>query len=111
MIETDEGDAETNSIITYTLQGDTVVDGVNLLKITAMGTGEVVANAVTEGMDVTQVFAGDVEGTVLWDPARSLYVSGYFEREMDGTVEVPAAGMPPMPLTLSGKAHVKLQGG
>ena len=110
-IETDDGDSETTTIMTYTLQGDTVVDGKTLLKIAAVGSGEVVAMGVSEGMEVTQTFSGDVVGTILWDPARSLYVSGYFERDMDGTVEVPAAGMPPMPLTVSGKSHVKLQGG
>ena len=110
-IETDEGDAETTSIVTYTLQGDTVVEGKTLLKITALGNAEVVATGVSEGMEVTQVFSGDLTGTILWDAARSLYVSGFFERDMDGTVEVPAAGIPPMPMTVSGKSHVKLQGG
>ena len=110
LIETDEGTSDTNTIMTYTLQGDTVVDGRSLLHISVMGTADVVSSAVTEGMEVTQIFSGDVAGTILWDAARSLYVSGYFERDMDGTVEVPAAGMPPMPLTVTGKSHVKLQG-
>ena len=111
--EAEVGPGETNSttIMTYTLQGDTVVDGLTLLKINMTGNADVTAFGVTEGMEVTQIFSGDVSGYALWDPARSVYVGGYSEADMSGTVEVPAAGMPPMPLTLSGKGHVKLQGG
>lgn len=109
-IETETGEVESSSVMTYTLQGDTVVDGVSLLHITVEGSGDVVGSGVTEGMEVTQIFSGDVTGTILWDPARSLYVSGKFERDMDGTVEVPAAGMPPMPMKVTGTSHVTIQG-
>jgi hypothetical protein len=109
-IQLDEGDTESTSIMTYTLVGDTLVDGKTLLHIAMTGKGEVTGSGVTEGMEVLQVFSGDMEGTILWDPARSLFVSGTFERDMDGTVEVPGAGMPPMPMTVTGKSHVKLQG-
>jgi hypothetical protein len=109
-VQTDQGDAETSSVMTYTLQGDTVVDGRTLLHITVSGRADITGSGVQEGMEVIQVFSGDIEGTVLWDVARALYVSGYFERDMSGTVEVPAAGMPPMPMTMTGKSHVKLQG-
>ena len=109
-LEVDEGDTESTSIMTYTLQGDTVVNGRSLLHITMVGKGDVIGSGVTEGMEVLQVFSGDIEGTILWDPALSLYVAGFFERDMSGTVEGPAAGMPPMPMTVTGKSHVRLQG-
>lgn len=109
--EVGQGETMSTMVMTYTLQGDTVVDGMNLLKIGMVGTADVTAFAVTQGMDVTQVFSGDVSGTALWDPARSIYVGGYTESEMTGSVEVPAAGMPPMPLNVSARSHVKLQGG
>jgi hypothetical protein len=109
-LELEEGETTSTTIATYTLQGDTVVDGVNLLSITMDGNAEAVTFAVTEGMDVTQIFSGDVSGAILWDPARAVFVSGIYEQDMSGTVEVPAAGMPPMPLTVRGTSHVKLQG-
>jgi len=109
-VEVDQGMTESTSIVTYTLKGDTVLDGRSLLLITVAGRADVVGSGVTEGMEVIQVFSGDVEGTVLWDPGRSVYVAGSFERDMDGTVEVPAAGMPPMPMTVRGRSHVRLQG-
>ncbi|MGD8362928.1 MAG: hypothetical protein PVJ04_15990 [Gemmatimonadota bacterium] len=110
-LELPQGDSESTSIMTYTLQGDTVVGGRTLLHITMTGTGDVSGTAVQEGMEVIQTVSGDIEGTIFWDPARSLYVSGDFRRDMDGTVEVPAAGMPPMPMTLSGRSHVQLKEG
>ena len=48
---------------------------------------------------------------VLWDPARGLMVASESSADMDGTVEVPAAGMPPMPMAVSGSGTVRLQGG
>ena len=108
-VQTDQGDTESTSVMTYTLQGDTVVDGRTLLHITMTGSADVRGSGVQEGMEVIQTISGGIEGTILWDAARSLYVSGYFERDMDGSVEVPAAGMPPMPMTLTGRSHVKLQ--
>lgn len=108
-VETDEASTESTSVRTYTVQGDTMVDGRTLLHITMSGRADVVGTGSNQGMEVTQIFAGDVEGTILWDPARALYVYGAFEQDMDGTVEVPAAGIPPMPMTVRGKSHVRLR--
>jgi len=108
--EVGPGETTSTTIMTYTLRGDTVVDGQTVLKIDMDGVADVVAFAVTEGMEVTQVFSGDVTGYALWDPARAVYLGGFSEADMAGTVEVPAAGMPPMPLTVSARSHVRLQG-
>ncbi len=108
---TADGDVSSSSVMTYTMAGDTVVDGTTLLHITYEGEGEVVGSGFTEGMEVIQVFSGDVVGMFLWDPARGLMVAGKSSQDMDGTVEVPAAGMPPMPMTVSGSGTVRLQGG
>jgi hypothetical protein len=109
--EVGQGDVISTTVATYTLVGDTLVEGINLLAISMDGTAEGTVFGVTEGMEVTQVFSGDVTGTVLWDPARSVYVRGSFEQDLSGTVEVPAAGMPPMPLRVRATSHVTLQGG
>jgi len=108
-VETDEASTESTSVRTYTLQGDTVVDGRTLLHISMSGRADVVGTGVTQGMEVTQIFSGGVDGTILWDPARSVYVYGMFEQDMDGTVEVPGAGMPPMPMSVRGTSYVRLQ--
>ena len=108
--EVGQGETTSTTVMTYTLVGDTVLDGLSLLNISLTGAAEVVAFGVTEGMEVTQTFSGDVTGHVFWDPARSIFFGGTFEQDMSGTVEVPAAGMPPMPLRVRGSSHVKLQG-
>jgi hypothetical protein len=108
---TGEGDLSSNSVLTYTMVGDTVVDGMTLLLVTYEGTADVVGSGASEGMEVVQAFSGDVRGMFLWDPARRLMVSGESSQDMDGTVEVPSAGIPPMPLTVSGSGTVRLQGG
>jgi hypothetical protein len=110
-LETSQGDVSSNAILTYTLVGDTVVDGASLLYITYEGQADVVGAGMTEGMEVIQAFAGDVTGMFLWDPARGIMLGGESSQDMDGTVEVPAAGMPPMPMTISGSGTVWLQGG
>jgi hypothetical protein len=109
-IETAQGETTSTAIMTYTVVGDTVVGGVNLVNISTRGTAEAMTFGVTEGMEVTQIFSGDVTGVVLWDAARSVYFGGTLEQDMSGTVEVPAAGMPPMPLRVRGTSHIRLQG-
>jgi hypothetical protein len=106
-----QGRTSTSSVLTYTLVGDTVVDGKTLLHITYEGDSDVEGSGATEGMEVMQVFSGPITGMFLWDPARGLMVSGESSVDMDGTVEVPAAGMPPMPMTVTGSGTVRLQGG
>lgn len=108
---TAEGDMSTVSVLTYTLVGDTVVDGTSLHHIAYEGTAEIVGAGVTEGMEVMQTFSGDTEGMFLWDPARGIMVAGSSSQDMEGSVEVPAAGMPPMPMTMTGSGTVKIQGG
>jgi len=109
--QTSEGEMSTESVLTYTLVGDTVVDGTTLLHITYEGNSDVVGSGATEGMEVMQVFSGATTGMFLWDPARGLMVAGESSQDMEGTVEVPAAGMPPMPMTVTGSGSVRLQGG
>lgn len=97
-------------VYTYTLQGDTVVAGRSLLKIDAVATMTVEMTMSMEGMDIGQAFAGDMTGTVLWDQVGGMLYSTELTRSGSGTVDVPASGMPPMPLTISGTFKVTLQG-
>lgn len=108
---TSQGDMSTVSVLTYTLVGDTIVDGTSLLHISYQGTAEVVGSGVTEGMEVMQTFSGDTEGMFLWDPAMGIMVAGESSQDMEGNVEIPAAGMPPMPMTVSASGSVRMQGG
>lgn len=110
-INMEQGDVSSKSVVTYTLVGDTVVDGLTLLHVTYEGDAEAVGTGLSGGTEVVQTFAGDLTGMFLWDPARSLMVWSESSQDLDGTVEVPAAGMPPMPMTISGSGTAYLQGG
>ena len=48
------------------------------------GRNERVAEVVQDGMQATQTVSGDLEGALLWDPARSLMVQWEEAFEMDG---------------------------
>lgn len=109
-VETSQGNMSSSSVLTYTLVGDTVVDGTTLLHVSYEGRADVVGSGMQEGMEVIQAASGDVSGMFLWNPARGIMVSGESHQDMDGTVEVPAAGMPPMPMAITGSGTVRLQG-
>lgn len=108
---TAEGDQSSVSVVTYTLVGDTLVDGTALLHVSYVGDVDVVGSGATEGMEVMQVFSGETVGMFLWNPARGLMVAGDSSADMEGTVEVPAAGMPPMPMSVTATSSVRIQGG
>jgi len=110
-LQTSTADASTQSILTYTLVGDTVVDGADLLYVTYEGEMEAVTQADNQGMEMIQSFSGDVTGMFLWDPARGLMVFSESDEDLEGTTEIPAAGMAPIPMTVRGTGWVRLQGG
>ena len=95
-IEGPQGTGEVNamSIITYTVVGDTVVDGRGLTKITYTGTQEASSAGVTMGMDFTQQVSGTMEGYVLWDMGAGLMVERFTDSEGRGSIEVSAAPFP-----------------
>ncbi len=109
-VDTDQGGTSSTSVMAYTLRGDTVVDGTALLKVTFQGTSDVTGSGMTEGMEVIQVSTGTFTGMFLWDPARGVLVAQEASGNMTGTTEVPAAGVPPMPMTITVRSVVRLQG-
>ena len=110
VVEGRGGSITTTTASTYTFQGDTTVAGRNLMNIGAVGALTVEMTMTMEGMDIGQAFAGEIAGTILWDPAVGLLYFSEMTRTASGTVDVPAAGMPPMPLTVSGTFKATLQG-
>ncbi len=108
---TSQGDQSFNGVVTYTLQGDSLVEGSALLRITYEGTADVRGTAMTEGMQVLQSLSGTISGAVLWDPVRSLMVADEGSQDLRGSVEVPGMGMPPMSMSMRGTSSTRLQGG
>ena len=98
------------SVVTFTLAGDTVVDGRSLVRIDMEGTSEASAKGVTTGMDFNQSVKGTAKGWYLWDMQRRLLVESYAEVDGRGTMEVAAAPFP-LGLRVRSQSRVRLDGG
>jgi hypothetical protein len=105
-----EGQVSVTSITTYTVAGDTVVDGHSLVRIDLQGTTEQTASGVIAGMDFSQSGTGSATGWVLWDMARGLMTESYTETDATGTMDVSAAPFP-LGIRLRQQSRVKLAEG
>ena len=99
------GTGETSVVTTYTLVGDTVVDGRTLRKITVSGVG----TSLTSAEEAGQAMAGDmtntVEGFFLWDAERGLVAVAELVRTADGTMSVMGMSVA---MTIAGPSTMRL---
>ena len=82
------GTADNSTIYTYTLVGDTLVDGRTLQKITVSGVGTSQTSGEATGEEVSQDMTNTVEGFVLWDADRGLVAVAELVRTVDGTMSM-----------------------
>lgn len=94
-------------ILTYTLVGDTLVEGRTLLNLAVSGEVSADAEGNVGGMAMTQSMAGFTTGFILWDAERGLPAYQESERDMEGSMS--AAGMPPFSMFVSGTTRVTLR--
>jgi hypothetical protein len=104
------GEMSFNSVLTYTVVGDTVVSGRSLVRIDYDGPTDVAARGVMQGGDFSQNLSGDSSGWILWDLQRSLMVETHSRGDARGSMEVSAA---PFPLSVRVRSQgvVRLQDG
>ena len=105
--ELSAGEATANAVLTYTLVGDTLVDGRTLLHFTVVSEVSSEADVTQGAMDMTQIMAGSAGGFIFWDADRGLPVYQESNRELEGNLEV--VGMPPLPMSASGTTRVWLR--
>lgn len=106
--EAEGASVSTTTVSTYTLVGDTVVDGRSLVHI-AVANQVAVETAFEEGgMSITQKVAGSTDGFVLWDAGRRLVAYGEYERDMEGTMAMGPMGS--MDMTITGPTRIRLGG-
>jgi len=98
------------SIVTYTVAGDTVVDGRTLLKVELAGDDTRTQEGVTSGMAFVQDMAGTVRGHFLWDVAAGMLHSHVSWSDYTGTMEVDAVPFP-LDVNMRGVSHVGPAGG
>lgn len=104
------GNLSSVAVMTYTLAGDTVVNGRSVVRIDMEGTTEASAKGVTTGMDFTQSIKGTAKGWYLWDMQRRLMVESYAEADGRGTMEVAAAPFP-LGIRVRSQSRVRLDPG
>ena len=104
------GEVSASSILTYTVEGDTMVDGRSLVKITYTGTQQSSSSGLIQGMDFNQEVSGTTEGHVLWDMGAGLMVERFADSQGRGSMEVSVAPMP-LGLRVRSQSIVKLAGG
>ena len=85
---TDQEEAELSYIAnyTYTLVGDTVVDGRDLLHIAVAGEIELFTAWDEPGNLLVRRVKGPLTGFILWDPERGLAAHHEYEKDLVGTV-------------------------
>ena len=96
----------TTTISTYTLVGDTLVEGRGLVHIAVVN--DITTDLVIKEGGITQKVAGLANGFALWDPERRLVAYVEYERDVGGTTSLP--GMPPMNVSVSGPTRIRLEG-
>ncbi len=97
-----------STVSTYTLVGDTVVDGRSLIHIAVVN--EVTSENILEqgGVSITQNLSGVASGFFLWDPERRLLAHADYERDVAGTVSIPGTGT--LDITVTGPTRVRQEG-
>lgn len=104
-----EQDVRSTTLTAYTLVGDTVVGGRTVQRIDASGVEEFSVTGRMEGMAFAQSFSGTRVGFILWDASAGVLVMTEFRRELEGSMDMPDTGMPPMSLSAAGVTRLVLQ--
>ena len=105
--EAEEITTTSNTVTTYTLVGDTLLDGRTLVHVAVAA--EIAADAEGEqgGVSITQHVAGSLEGFFLWDPERRLVAHAEYERDVEGTVSM--ANMGTVGMAITGPTRIRLE--
>ncbi len=104
--EVPEATTTTTTVYTYTLAGDTVVDGRSLLKIELAGEVDTKGTVDMGGMAAEQTITGTDTGFALWDMAAGRLHSMKIDRDYTGNMNTP---MGAMPMQISGTSHRRLE--
>jgi hypothetical protein len=92
------GSVAGTSVVTYTVAGDSVMDGRTLVRVTHVSEDRMHTEGAQAGFDVVQDLAGDSEGHFLWDLAQGLLFESVTVSDYRGSMNVSAA---PFPMSVS----------
>jgi hypothetical protein len=112
IVTTDEADGLRTSvreIITSTFSGDTTIAGhrLHVIRSTSVTATDVSGNA--QGFEMSQKLSGTSTAIALWDPERRLLVERSESGGQSGSMEMPAAGMSGVPVSVSSIQVMRLK--
>jgi hypothetical protein len=96
------------TVLTSTLEGDTIVDGRVMLLVRTRAENRIEVDGRSGGTPVRQRLSGTTLGTVVWDPQLNLLVERREEGHLTGTLDMPEAGVTSMPMTAAVRRTVSL---
>ena len=96
------------SIITSTLEGDTIVDRRRLLVISTISETTLEVEGSSGGVEIFQSLSGATRGRVLWDADRGVLVDRVEEGRLDGTLELPGMGFGGLPVEATVRRTARL---
>ena len=100
----------TTTVTTYMVEGDTMVAGMQMLKVNANSEIEAVAEGTMQGMSMSQALSGTSTGSLLWDLAGSLLYSSNSVTELSGGMTVDMPGAPDMTMSITSRQHTSRAG-
>lgn len=104
----DTGESSQRSVTTYTVVGETVVEGRSLLEISLAGTTEMRQTMALQGAQIRQETSLVVEGRVLWDLQRGLMFERTTVSRGEGVVRAQIAPAP-LPTRVEARSRVRLR--
>jgi hypothetical protein len=102
------GEASQSSVLTYTVIGDTSVDGRSLLEIDFAGTSESRQTMDLQGVGIEQSMRLQVEGRMLWDLQRGLMFESETTSTGTGSVRIAVAPAP-LPTRVQTRQRLRLE--
>lgn len=100
--------SENETIIVSTFRGDTTVAGRTLWVIDIAKTARVLVEGNMQGMDMRNELTGTISEVALWDPALRALRSSSATGTMNGTVDIPSAGMAAIPISVTNHRRLQL---
>lgn len=106
--ETPETRTVARTVLTSTLEGDTIVDGRAMLLLRTRAENRIEVEGRSGGTPVRQILSGTTLGTVVWDPLLNLLLERREDGHLTGTLEMPDTGVTGLPMTAAVRRTVSL---
>jgi hypothetical protein len=103
-----DSETQARTILTTTLQGDTLVAGRELLVLRTRAENRIEVRGRSGGAAFRQLLTGETVGTVLWDPADQLVLERHEEGAISGSLDLPEAEVSGIPVAGRVRRTVRL---